>query len=732
MLFKSVVAAAVAAASLAFIPAVAGADPAVSGSEFAPGGVVEISETGKIVTYRDGSNILRHRDLASGADVALTSSLVRGDGRFEIASGVKAFGALTDNIVVTDTLTGTSKIFDLEQQSFLVGDQSGYSLLNIEDASSNGGVVLFRIGKTFPDGKIDARLWAWHTATGFKFELDAVRPRTSTGANATSGAFTARVSDDGSKVVFGYSNQQDSSPGVGCQDPEQPNCLFEAFYLDSDGSDRVRLDTVPGYVSDVAISGDGRVAAFQSFGRNNADLTDWFFRSRVYVRDMSVTNSSLESVGTARMSASPAYNLGLDTTGDRVAHFEYRPSGSSIPQPVVTERSTGRVIDATFPIGGTPSEPATYVSMSRNGEWLVYATATKSYVMYLGAGVPPRQRRLAANSPIEVIVGGKSGVPADAGSVVMNVTAVGASAAGFLTVWPCGTSMPLTSNLNFNAGEDTPNLVISKLGTSGKVCLLSSAAVDVIIDVSGYFPAGSPFVGLSPDRKFDSRRGAAIKVGAGQEAVASVTGMGVPADAAAVVMNLTATGTEADGFVTSWPCGTDRPTASSLNFRNGSDRANLVLAKVGTSGTVCLFTSGTTHLIADVAGYFPAGATYIPVAPDRLVDTRFSQPVAAGGTLEVAVPAGNKAVALNVTVTGAAAAGFATVFPCGEAVPSASNLNYQAGRDIPNAVIVKVGAGTKICVFSDKQANYIVDLSGGFPTASTFAPLSPTRLLDTR
>ncbi|MEA3186058.1 MAG: hypothetical protein QOJ74_2535, partial [Ilumatobacteraceae bacterium] len=37
----------------------------------------------------------------------------------------------------------------------------------------------------------------------------------------------------------------------------------------------------------------------------------------------------------------------------------------------------------------------------------------------------------------------------------------------------------------------------------------------------------------------------------------------------------------------------------------GQTVPNSVIAKVGSNGSVCLFASEATHLIADVAGYFP-------------------------------------------------------------------------------------------------------------------------------
>ena len=100
--------------------------------------------------------------------------------------------------------------------------------------------------------------------------------------------------------------------------------------------------------------------------------------------------------------------------------------------------------------------------------------------------------------------------------------------------------------------------------------------------------------------------------GIGQRPAGSVTELqiagraGVPADASAVVLNLAVTGAQSAGFITVFPCGTERPNAASLNYTAGQTVPNAVIAKVGTGGKVCLFTLGATDLIADVNGYFPA------------------------------------------------------------------------------------------------------------------------------
>ena len=72
------------------------------------------------------------------------------------------------------------------------------------------------------------------------------------------------------------------------------------------------------------------------------------------------------------------------------------------------------------------------------------------------------------------------------------------------------------------------------------------------------------------------------------------------------------------------------------------------------------------------------------------------------------------AAVLNVTVTEAAGPGFITVWPCGQAQPLASNLNYVAGSTIPNAVVTKIGQDGKVCLFNSAATHLIVDANGYF------------------
>jgi hypothetical protein len=147
------------------------------------------------------------------------------------------------------------------------------------------------------------------------------------------------------------------------------------------------------------------------------------------------------------------------------------------------------------------------------------------------------------------------------------------------------------------------------------------------------------------------------------------------------------------------------PVASNLNFVRGAVVANGVVTSLGAGGAVCLYSDQQSDVLVDVLGWFGGGAQppFVGAVPSRLVDTRNaiggpagrlaassqrSVPVR-GVTVDVggiarSVPADATAVALNVTMVEAGAAGFATVWPCGTPQPDASNVNFAPRTVDPN------------------------------------------------
>ncbi|MEZ5295111.1 MAG: hypothetical protein R2697_02200 [Ilumatobacteraceae bacterium] len=222
--------------------------------------------------------------------------------------------------------------------------------------------------------------------------------------------------------------------------------------------------------------------------------------------------------------------------------------------------------------------------------------------------------RVAAGSVTELVVLGRGGVPGGASAVSLNVTAVAPSAAGHLTVFPCGGGVPNASNVNYTAGQVVPNAVLSRVGVDGKVCVYSHAETDLIVDVNGAFESG--FASLAPARLLESRSGPSdVTVdgsfeGIGRVAAGSVTELvvlgrgGVPGGASAVSLNVTAVAPSGAGHLTVFPCGGGVPNASNVNYTAGQVVPNAVLSRVGVDGKVCVYSHAETDLIVDVNGAF--------------------------------------------------------------------------------------------------------------------------------
>jgi hypothetical protein len=98
------------------------------------------------------------------------------------------------------------------------------------------------------------------------------------------------------------------------------------------------------------------------------------------------------------------------------------------------------------------------------------------------------------------------------------------------------------------------------------------------------------------------------------------------------------------------------------------------------------------------------------------------------------------AVLLNVTVTDTTAPSYLIVWPAGIPQPLASNLNWTAGKTVPNLVEVAVGAGGQISIYNGYgTVDLVLDMEGyvGVPTAvppaaGLYNPVVPNRVLDTR
>ncbi|MFM8645898.1 MAG: SpoIID/LytB domain-containing protein [Actinomycetota bacterium] len=218
-----------------------------------------------------------------------------------------------------------------------------------------------------------------------------------------------------------------------------------------------------------------------------------------------------------------------------------------------------------------------------------------------------------------------------------------------------------------------------------------------------------------------------------------------------VGMNLTVVDPVGEGFLTVWPCGSNKPDASSLNFKAGQTVANAVVSQVDSTGLICVSSNAAVHVIVDVNSWLTVGAGFTSISPYRLLDTRhgIGAPKSKIGALDgsadplvvrfggnAGIPStGLSAISLNLTVTGTSVdeyGGFVTVYPCDVEVPDVSSLNFSSNVSVPNAVVVPISSTGDVCFYVRGQADLIADVNGWFTDGGSFTEVSPQRVADTR
>jgi hypothetical protein len=350
---------------------------------------------------------------------------------------------------------------------------------------------------------------------------------------------------------------------------------------------------------------------------------------------------------------------------------------------------------------------------------------------------------VADNTAVPIRVAGVGGVPSNATAVVVNVTVVNTTGAGYVQVFPTGqAAIGSSSNLNVgSAGQILSSLAIVPVGNGGRVSIYQQRRADLVVDLFGYFvPATSASDGRyvsspAPVRLVDSRTGAGLgaagKLAAGDTRVVQVTGRGgVPASGvSAVAVNLTMTETSGAGFLTASPDGSR--SVSNVNVEHASStRANFAIVPLDGSGRMRLFTMSGAHVVVDVAGWFTNGSAgnsgeglFVPVTPGRVLDTRSGAKPGAFATRRVAAAAalglgsGVGSVVASLTATETTGSGFLTAFPSGQGQPSTSNVNVEgAGQTVANAAIVGL-AGGAFDLYTHQPAHLVADVSGYFQTS---------------
>jgi hypothetical protein len=472
------------------------------------------------------------------------------------------------------------------------------------------------------------------------------------------------------------------------------------------------------------------------------------------------------SIRPAAQAAGPADTVVLTGTGLNFATpfdlfaqdgSEYSPA-APVSVNAAGTRLTLQLNTTDVPLGTYDIGAGDFCSPAPCSDWLLNAYTVRSSpasppatrfvplaprrILDTGTGLDARKARIPAHGTIAFPVVGRRGVPASGvAAVVLDVSAVAPSRAGYLTVFADGHQRPPAETADFTAGRSVTGLVTVPV-FNGRVAVYngSPGSVDLTADILGYdttaATAGLAFTPVGPVRTLNSAR-----VGAGHAFTLKVAGVGgVPKRGAeAVALDLSVAGQQRAGRLIAYADGTKRPDVTSLSFAAGQKVTELAIVRV-TDGKVDLYNAsgGSLRLTADAVAYYSAaGSALHPVNALQLMDTR----TGFGGAGEAILPhaaarlnplwntllpsgANVTAVVLNVTVLGDQSAGALTVFPDGvlyqdgvalpnsTSLPGTPNITFSRRQAQSNLVIVPASALADFYNGSDGNLQVVADLEG--------------------
>ncbi|HEU5268897.1 MAG TPA: S8 family serine peptidase [Jatrophihabitans sp.] len=351
-------------------------------------------------------------------------------------------------------------------------------------------------------------------------------------------------------------------------------------------------------------------------------------------------------------------------------------------------------------------------------------------------GLDVRKGPMLAGTELSVPVD-PSVVPADATSVVVEVSGTAAKGGTYLSVY----STTFGGNATVPLSSQEPNATVTSIVTlnparSGDTSKYAfklrnqAAQTDALVTVIGYFgPAGGSgglgYVPLSSYRLLDTR----VPIGGpkgplrpGQAVTVDTAPGSVPATAGVAVVNITALDHRTGGYLTAYPAA--NPAVASVNYGVLS-RPNLTLVPLVDGKFTLQNRFGSTDAMVDIVGYFDstASARYVGLpAPVRIADSRTGNGgryglltnggrfgLDAGGLSTIPYSASGLWIgmtAIGVVPNSLAGAGYLTIYPSGTAQPHASNLDFTGSRSILNDGIATL-------------SNRTASLPPGFLTADT-------------
>lgn len=387
---------------------------------------------------------------------------------------------------------------------------------------------------------------------------------------------------------------------------------------------------------------------------------------------------------------------------------------------------------------------AAQADAATGGGGLFAANTSRIYDTGSGTGGAP-SAGLAAGSWYSISVAGVGGIPSTGVSAVqVNFVVTNAtSTAGSLHADKGGVTSPNTTvaYVNYPATTTVANAATLAVGSNGKIQVQASTAVNLRVDVQGYYSSGAtaaggyvPLAASVVANTSDGTGGVAVAKVASQSTLTfPVAGSaGVPTDASGVVLNIQESGSASTGgYIIPFGAGQTRP--STALYWPGQRVYNWTTnVSLPSSGGVSIYVAGgPINLTVSVEGYFTANASgstagqFTPAAT-RVYDSRSGSNVAlAAGevrTIQVTgshgVPDGTglTSVAVAITVIPAAGATGNVLAYADDASPGPATGYFVANSPMTIFAVVPLGADGGIILQNTSQgtADMVLDVEGWY------------------
>jgi hypothetical protein len=311
---------------------------------------------------------------------------------------------------------------------------------------------------------------------------------------------------------------------------------------------------------------------------------------------------------------------------------------------------------------------------------------------------------LAPATTKKIKVAGLSGVAAGTPGVMLRVVPRNASAAGYLTVFPCDAAAPAASTLNFSPGRINATTTVVRV-VNGEVCVSASVATDLRVDVIAILSTSG--VGVQPivaKRAMDTRTSSPLTANGTRSA--TLNALGIPAGSKAVTLTVTVLNPTAAGSIGVGPCG---GTPWILPFTTVNAQVFSGVIRVNDGG-LCVSSTATVHVVIDVTAAWTGTKALPPVNPARLFDSRSSGLITpTGRTVTVALPGGATRAQVSVTIIGRTPGAALLVWNCADKKPTASVVYTPASVTSSTTVTLNV-TGASVCIASTANVHATIDL----------------------